>query len=89
MKTAFKASFLKAIKKIDSDQLKADIANAILNFESAESQIQISQLKKLKGYKQYYRIRIGDYRIGIKIEAEIVIFVDIDHRKNIYRIFPK
>ena len=89
MKTAFKASFLKAIKKIDSDQLKADIANAILNAESAESHRQISQLKKLKGYKQYYRIRIGDYRMGIKIEAEIVIFVDIDHRKNIYRIFPK
>lgn len=89
MKTVFKASFLKAIKKIDSDQLKADIANAILNVESAESQRQINQLKKLKGYKQYYRIRIGDYRIGIKIEAEIVIFVDIDHRKNIYRIFPK
>ena len=28
MKTAFKASFLKALKKIDSNQLKADIANA-------------------------------------------------------------
>lgn len=89
MKTAFKASFLKAIKKIDSDQLKADIANAIRNVESAESQRQFSQLKKLKGYKQYYRIRIGDYRIGVKIEEEIVIFVDVDHRKNIYRIFPK
>lgn len=46
MKTEFKASFLKAIKKNDSDQLKADIANAILNVESAESQRQISQLKK-------------------------------------------
>lgn len=89
MKTEFKASFLKAIKKIDSDQLKSDIANAILNVELAESHRQISQLKKLKGYKQYYRIRIGDYRIGIKIETEVVIFVDIAHRKNIYRIFPK
>jgi len=88
MKTAFKASFLKAIKKIDSNQLKADIANAILNVESAESLIQISQLKKLKGYKQYYRIRIGDYRIGIKIEGDTVFFVEIDHRSNIYRIFP-
>jgi mRNA interferase RelE/StbE len=89
MKTEFKASFLKAIKKIDSNQLKADIANAILNVESAESQRQISQLKKLKGYKQYYRIRIGDYRIGIKIEGDTVFFVDVDHRGNIYRIFPK
>ncbi|MEI8115800.1 MAG: type II toxin-antitoxin system RelE/ParE family toxin [Bacteroidia bacterium] len=89
MKTEFKASFLKAIKKIGSNQLKADIANAILNVESAENHRQISQLKKLKGYKQYYRIRIGDYRIGIKIEADTVFFVDIDHRSNIYRIFPK
>lgn len=89
MKTTFKASFLKAIKKIESNQLKSDIANAILNVESAESHNQIRQLKKIKGYKQFYRIRIGDYRIGIKIEADMVIFVDIDHRKNIYRIFPK
>ncbi|MDZ7775735.1 MAG: hypothetical protein U5L09_09150 [Bacteroidales bacterium] len=32
---------------------------------------------------------IKDYRIGLKIEKETVYFVDIDHRKNIYRIFPK
>ncbi len=88
MKTAFKASFLKAIRKIENNQLKTDIANAILNVESAESLKQISQLKKLKGYKHYYRIRIGNYRIGIKIEPDTVIFVDIDHRSNISRFFP-
>jgi len=89
MKTGFKASFLKAIKKIEDNQLKSDIANAIRNVESAENLKQIHQLKKLKGYKQYYRIRIGNYRIGIKLEAETIFFVDIDHRRNIYRIFPK
>ena len=88
MKTTFKASFLKAIRKIDSDQLKADIAKAILNVELAENLKQINNIKKLKGYKQYYRIIIGNYRIGIKIEAGTVFFVDIDHRSNIYRIFP-
>ena len=89
MNTEFKASFLKAIKKINDNQLRVDITNAILNAESAENIKQISNIKKLKGYKQYYRIRIGNYRIGIKIEAETIYFVDIDHRKNIYRIFPK
>ena len=89
MKTGFKASFLKAIKKIEDNQLKSDIANAIRNVESAENLKQIHQLKKLKGYKQYYRIKIGNYRIGIKLEAETIFFVDIDHRRNIYRIFPK
>ena len=87
MKTEFKASFLKAIKKLDNNHLKTDIANAIRNVESAETLRQISQLKKLKGYKQYYRIRIGNYRIGIKIEADTVFFGNIDHQSNIYRIF--
>ncbi|MFA5816708.1 MAG: type II toxin-antitoxin system RelE/ParE family toxin [Bacteroidales bacterium] len=89
MKTEFKASFLKAIKKIEDNQLKADIATAIRNVESAENLKQIKQLKKLKGHKLFYRIRIGNYRIGIKIEAQTAFFVEIKHRSNIYRIFPK
>ena len=55
MKTEFKASFLKAIKKINDNQLRVDITNAILNAESAENIKQISNIKKLKGYKQYNR----------------------------------
>ena len=88
MKTVFKASFLKAIKKLDNDQLKTDITNAILDVESTENLRHISQLKKLKGFKHYYRIRIGNYRIGLRIEGDTVYFVDVDHRSNIYRIFP-
>lgn len=89
MKSEFKASFLKAIKKIEDNQLKEDITDAILNVESAENTRQINNLKKLKGYKLYFRIKIGNYRIGIKIEADTIFFVDFDHRRNIYRIFPK
>lgn len=42
--------------------------------------------KKLKGYKNLWRIRIGDYRIVYAIE-EVVMLVDvreIGHRKDIY-----
>lgn len=88
MKTEFKASFLKAVKKIKDNQLKGEIVDAIHNVEAAENLRQISNFRKLKGYKEYYRIRIGDYRIGIKLEDQTIFFVDIDHRKNIYRIFP-
>ena len=89
MKTEFKTSFLKAIKKIEDHQLKSRIVNTIRNVESTQNLKQIINLKELKGYKEFYRIKIGDFRIGIKIEADTVFFVDIDHRKNIYRIFPK
>ena len=43
--------------------------------------------KKLKGYKNYWRIRVGDYRIIYAIE-EVILLVDvreIGHRKNIYK----
>ena len=88
MKTEFKNSFIRAIKKINDQQLKEEIANAIRNVESAENLKLVRQLKKLKGYKQYYRIRIGNYRIGIMVDVETVFFVEIDHRRDIYRNFP-
>jgi mRNA interferase RelE/StbE len=88
MKVAFKAPFLKAIQKIRDKQLKSDIANIIEDVEFAPDIRSISELKKLKGYKDYYRIKIGIYRIGLKINDDTVFFVDIDHRKDVYKHFP-
>jgi len=45
-------------------------------------------IKKLKGEGDYYRIRVGDYRIGMKVNDGVVSFVRILHRKEIYRYFP-
>ncbi|MCA9917044.1 MAG: type II toxin-antitoxin system RelE/ParE family toxin [Anaerolineales bacterium] len=42
----------------------------------------------MQGYESYFRIRLGDYRIGIEVENQTVIFVRILHRKDIYRRFP-
>ena len=36
----------------------------------------------------YYRIRIGDYRIGIKGEGDVIVLMRVMHRKDIYRVFP-
>lgn len=35
-----------------------------------------------------YRIRIGDYRIGIFVEGKTVEFARVVHRKDIYQQFP-
>jgi len=34
-----------------------------------------------------WRIKIGDYRIGVEIKKDTVIFVRILHRKDIYKYF--
>jgi len=43
----------------------------------------------MTGYPDKYKIRIGDYRIGITIDKETktLICQRIDRRRDIYRIF--
>ena len=46
-------------------------------------------IKKMRGYKDYYRIRIGNYRIGCMVEAENrIIFYRVKSRNDIYKVFP-
>jgi mRNA interferase RelE/StbE len=88
MKVEFKKSFLKELKKLKNKSLKSDIADCILQVESAQNLSQVKNLKKLTGYDVYYRIRVGNYRIGLKVEKDVVYFVVFEHRKDIYRGFP-
>lgn len=88
MKVEFKKSFLKELKNLTNKSLKSDIADCIMQIEAAQSLSQVRNLKKLTGYDVYYRIRVGNYRIGIKVENNVVYFVVIEHRKDIYRGFP-
>lgn len=88
MKVAFKKSFLKELNKLRNKTLQDSIANCILQVELAEDLSRIKNIKKLKGYDFYYRIRVGDYRIGIKAEGDTVYFVVCEHRKDIYKGFP-
>ncbi|HRO41300.1 MAG TPA: hypothetical protein PL009_00595 [Flavipsychrobacter sp.] len=48
----------------------------------------VKNLKKLTGFNDYYRIRIGDYRIGIFLDGETVWLAAFAHRKDIYTYFP-
>ena len=88
MKTAFKGSFLKSLKKLKNQKLKDQIATCIEQVETAENLSHIKKLKKMQGFSDYYRIRIGDYRIGLELRDDIVYFAAVAHRKDIYGNFP-
>ncbi len=64
-------------------------ARAILeSLEAANNLNDIPDIKKLKGYEFYYRIRIGDYRIGMEHEKPKIVVMTILHRGTIYKKFP-
>jgi mRNA interferase RelE/StbE len=88
MKIAFKASFAKDLRRVGNKQILGQVQEAIQNTESAHSLSQLPNLKKLRVEGRYYRMRIGDYRVGLIIENDIVTFVRFLHRSDIYRYFP-
>lgn len=88
MKVDFKSTFLKEIKKLKDERLKNAISQCIIDVEVAENLAQIKNLKKLIGYENYYRLRVSNYRIGVKVIEEVFYFVCFEHRKDIYKKFP-
>jgi len=88
MKTEFLKSFYKDLDKLKLQSVKNSIASVIENVELANKAEEIKNLKKLSGYKIVYRIKVGDYRIGLFIENNNVEFARIIHRKDIYKVFP-
>ena len=60
MKTEFNRYFLKDIGKLPTAALKAEVAAVILAVEVANNLSVIQHVKKLKGFKTAYRIRVGD-----------------------------
>jgi len=88
MKVIFLAKFSKDLNKLKNVKARNSIKTAILEVEQAESIKNISGLKRLKEEKGAYRLRVGNYRIGLYIHGETVEMARVAHRKDIYDIFP-
>jgi mRNA interferase RelE/StbE len=88
MTTVFRRSFTKDLRKISNRSVLSRVRQAIDNVEAAETIGDIANLKKLTHTGNFYRIRMGDYRIGIVIESASVEFVRCLHRRDLYRFFP-
>jgi mRNA interferase RelE/StbE len=88
MTSVFRRSFTRDLRKIKDRRILGSVEQAIENVDAAEMVADIANLKKLAHTKNCYRIRAGEYRIGIVIEAASVEFVRCLHRREIYRYFP-
>jgi mRNA interferase RelE/StbE len=88
LKVEFKTSFARDLRKLKDETIKGQVLEIIEHAEFAETLQQIDNLKKLRVGENHYRIKMGDYRIGLLLEEEVIIFVRFLHRKDIYRYFP-
>ncbi len=73
--------------KLKNKALTLQIVDLIESLPNIEQIQDIPSIKRLKGTTAY-RIRMGDYRLGVTIENNTVTFHSIGHRKKFYDSFP-
>lgn len=89
MHLIFSKSFSKDIDKIQHlTQAKRELKDLLNKLQRASSLTELDHVRKLQGYENYYRIRLGDYRLGIKMTEDQIEVIRFLHRKDIYRRFP-
>ena len=88
MNLFFTRSFAKDLRQVRDTSVLQRLQEIIHAIEAAASIQELKNLKKLSSESHHYRLRLGDYRLGLIIEADTVTLVRILHRKDIYRYFP-
>ena len=71
MNVEYSKDFGKAVKKLSGKMLDS-VRKMITEVKNAESIKEITDCKKLVGFRNVYRIRIGDYRAFFTFHIEIV-----------------
>ena len=88
MQVEFRKTFKQDLKNLKDGKVLKRIQKVVEEVELAKALSEIRNIKLLQGHEDFYRIRVGDYRIGLFVEEKTVAFVRILHRKEVYRYFP-
>ena len=87
-KVDYTKTFLKELASLPKDvQNRAEIVFRQL---LSTNPFEVGYVERLRGHRGKYKIRIGNYRIGLTIDQKnrVITCQRIAHRRDIYRIFP-
>jgi mRNA interferase RelE/StbE len=82
--------FFKDLDKLP-ESIRARVTDFVANkLPAAENPLASLKLEKLRNSHDCYKVRFGDYRLGLKIDAgnRTIRVCRILHRRDIYRYFP-
>jgi mRNA interferase RelE/StbE len=89
LKVQYRQTFLKDLKQLKSSESYQRIYElAFTTLENINSLDEILDIKAMKGYPNRYRIRIGNYRLGIEVNGDLIEVMRVLHRREFYRYFP-
>ena len=88
MEVEFTSSFTRDLRRLRNAALRARVERIIEEMERAPEIAAVAVAARLKGVGQHYRIRVGEYRIGLSMEGDTAVVTRFLHRRDIYRHFP-
>ena len=88
MKLVIRPSYIRDVRRVRDRELQQRILLKIQELQAASSISGVTNTRRLEGPGRHYRIRIGDYRLGIAVDGDMVTLMRFGHRREFYRQFP-
>ena len=89
MDVQYRKTFLKDLKKLKGQSTYDRIVELTFStLPEADSLQKIPNIKAMRGFSNRYRIRVGDYRVGIEVYGKKVEVMRVLHRREFYHYFP-
>ena len=85
----YKKIFLKELAGLPGE-VRSKIEKIVFEELTTKNPFSLGFIEKMSGYKDKYKARVGNYRIGLTIQKNkpLITINRVAHRKDIYKIFP-
>ena len=89
MEVRYRQSFIRDLKRLKGLPIYDHVFMLVFTLLPAANVLRdITDVKPMTGYQNRYRVRIGDYRVGIERQGNAIELMRVLHRREFYRYFP-
>ncbi len=88
-KVEYTKRFLKELVNLPKE-IQTKVEEMVFKELPSSNPFELGYVERMTGYPDKYKIRLGNYRIGITIDKDnqVIVCQRVSHRKDIYKIFP-
>lgn len=88
MEVEYTPAFARDLRKERNPQTRSRVKRAIEGLKAASAISDVRGAVRLTAPGRFYRVRIGDYRLGFALEGSRAVLLRFMHRRDIYHHFP-
>ena len=82
------SAFNRDLRRLRSAATQRQLERVISELTASSNLMDLANVRRLRAHDRHYRIRVGDYRLGITIAGNAVTLRRFLHRSEFYRYFP-